>query len=50
MTNLNLAYQEAMRMAAARDNAPYNQSISCEDAVKLSQKMLKQGYPEGALR
>lgn len=50
MTQLNLAYQEAMRLAGLSKSAPYHQAISCEDAVKLSRKLLKQGYPEGALR
>ena len=50
MTTLNLAYQEAMRIAGLKKDAPYHQQISCEDAVKLSRKLLKQGYPEGALR
>ena len=50
MTVLNLAYEEAMRLAGQRQNAPYNQEITCDDAIKLSQKLLKQGYPEGALR
>lgn len=50
MTLLNLAYQEAMRLANARQQAPYHRQLSCEDAIKLSQKMMNQGYPEGALR
>ena len=50
MTALNLAYTECMRLAEARTTSPYHREIDCEDAIHLSQKMLKQGQPEGALR
>ena len=39
-----------MRIAGLKKSAPYHQAISCDDAIKLSRKLLRQGYPEGALR
>ena len=50
MTAVNLAYEEAMRLASARASSPYMQEITCDDAIKLSAKMLKLGHVENALR
>lgn len=50
MVAINLAYQEALKLANARAASPYTQEVSCEDAVKLAQKMLKNQSPESALR
>ena len=50
MTELNKAYQEALRLTTARATSPYMQEISCEDSIQLSAKMLRQQHPESALR
>lgn len=50
MVVINLAYQEALKLANARAVSPYTQEVTCEDAVKLSRKMLRTHSPESALR
>ncbi len=50
MIRLNLAYEEALRLASPRQNAAYRQQISEDDAVVLAEKMLSRNNPEGALR
>lgn len=49
MVALNTAYEQALRFAGTQ-NAPYNQNLDCEDAVRLARKMLVQRSPESALR
>ncbi len=50
MVAVNLAYQQALRMATDRASKPYTQEIACGDAVLLAEKMLRQHSPESALR
>ena len=50
MVAINLVYQEALKLATARAASPYTQEVSCEDAVQLAQKMLRNQSPESALR
>ncbi len=50
MIRLNLAYEEALRLATPRKNAAYVREIALEDAVLLAERMLSKGNPEGALR
>ena len=48
MVQLNLAYEEALRLANPRpQSAP---DIPREEALRLAEKMLSQGSPESALR
>ena len=49
MVALNMAYELALKQAGA-NKAPYTQSLDCEDAIRLAQKMLGQNKPESALR
>lgn len=49
MMELNQAYEQCMRLKTA-SGAPYNQSLTCEDAIRLARKMLTQRSPESALR
>ena len=50
MVHLNQAYEEAVRLVERRAVSPYQQMLSCEDAVELAKRMLAQGEPERALR
>ncbi len=50
MVQLNLAYEEALRLATPRQHAAYNQRIAGSEAVILAEKMLNRGNPESALR
>ena len=50
MVALNHAYEEALKLAEGRSNAPYTAKIDCAEAVQLAQKMLSQQKPESALR
>ena len=50
MIRLNLAYEEALRLAAPRQKAAYTQEISREEAVILAERMLRKERPESALR
>ena len=53
MVALNLAYEEALRLASPRPQAPSSSvasEISCEEAVLLARRAMARGNPEGALR
>ena len=50
MIRLNLAYEEALRLASPRKTAAFVQELSREDAIQLAERMLAKGNPEGALR
>ena len=50
MVRLNLAYEEALRLAAPRQKAAYTQKLPAEDAVILAERMLRKEKPESALR
>lgn len=51
MIALNLAYEEALRLAMPRKAAAsYNKELPQEDAMTLCAKMLRQRGPEAALR
>ncbi|MBQ6399661.1 MAG: DnaJ domain-containing protein [Clostridia bacterium] len=50
MVQINLAYEEALRLASPRPHAALAQDISEEEAVLLAEKMLARGNPESALR
>ncbi|MBQ9253018.1 MAG: DnaJ domain-containing protein [Clostridia bacterium] len=50
MIRLNLAYEEALRLATPRQNPAYQQELSGEEAVTLAERMLQKGKPENALR
>ncbi len=50
MVHLNQAYEEAAKLVSARAYSPYHDQMSCEDAVKLAQKLIHQDAPERALR
>lgn len=50
MIRLNLAYEEALRLASPRKTAAFVQEISREDAIQLAERMLAKENPEGALR
>ena len=50
MIALNLAYEEALRLALPHRAPSYTQSLPQEDAMQLARKMLRQQGPESALR
>lgn len=50
MIALNLAYEEAMRLAASHKPGMYTRELPTEDAKQLARKMLRQQGPESALR
>ncbi len=50
MVRLNLAYEEALRLAAPRQNSIFTREIPTEDAVILAERMLRKEKPENALR
>lgn len=53
MVALNLAYEEALRLASPRpQGAPSSvtSEVSCEEAVLLARRSMARGNPEGALR
>jgi len=50
MIRLNLAYEEALRLATPRQQAAYSREISREEAVTLAERMLQKDKPESALR
>lgn len=50
MIQLNLAYEEALRLAAPRQRAAYVQALPKEEALALADKLLSKNNPEGALR
>ena len=50
MIRLNRAYEEALRLAVPRQQAPYIQEISGEEAVTLAERILQKDKPESAIR
>ena len=50
MVRLNLAYEEALKLAAPRTHTVALQELSREDAIALAEKMLEKDNPECALR
>ena len=50
MIRLNLAYEEALRLAMPRQHAAYARELPLGEAVALAEKLLARGNPEGALR
>ena len=50
LVRLNLAYEEALHLAKPRHISEPAPEISCEEAVRMSEKMLEKGSPESALR
>lgn len=52
MITLNLAYEEALKLAASRRSAAtsFNRELSVEEAIALADKMLRRDSPESALR
>lgn len=50
MIALNLAYEEALRIAAPHRAPAYTQALPRQDAIQLAQKMLRNQSPESALR
>ena len=50
MIQLNLAYEEALRLATPRQHPSYTQELPRTEAVILAEKMLGRGNPESALR
>ena len=49
MIRLNLAYEEALRLATPRQKAAYVQELPVQEAVILADRMLQKGRPESAL-
>ena len=50
MIRLNLAYEEALRLATPRQHAAYIQEIPTGEAVTLAERLLSKDNPESALR
>lgn len=50
MIRLNLAYEEAMKLATPRQHAAYEKEIPKEEAVRLANRMLERNSAESALR
>lgn len=50
MIELNLAYEEAYRLASSRTVPVYHHELPQDDALHLAAKMLRQHSPESALR
>ncbi len=50
MVQLNLAYEEALRLALPRQNPAYTREIAVSEAVQLANRMLRRNGPEAALR
>lgn len=50
MIRLNLAYEEAMKLAAPRQHAAYEQELPKDEAVRLAKRMLERNSAESALR
>ena len=50
MVQLNLAYEEAIRLASPRTQAALNEEISPAAAVLMAERSLARNNPEGALR
>lgn len=50
MTALNLAYEEALRLASPRTNNPVTPVLSSAEAVLMAQRAMARDNPQGALR
>lgn len=50
MVELNLAYEEALRLASPRQYVPFTKELPKSEAVRLAEKMLDLGNPGNALR
>jgi len=50
MVQLNLAYEEALRLASHRVHPSASSDISEPEAILMAEKMLARGNPESALR
>ena len=50
MIRLNLAYEEALKLATPRQHAAYQQQLPKDEAVQLANRMLERNHAESALR
>lgn len=50
MTALNLAYEEALRLASPRTGNPVTPELSSAEAILMAQRAMARNNPEGALR
>ena len=50
MVALNLAYEEALRLAAPRGTFPVTPVLSSAEAILMAQRAMARNNPEGALR
>ncbi len=50
MVALNLAYEEALRLASPRTNSPVTAALSSAEAILMAQRAMARDNPEGALR
>ena len=50
MVALNLAYEEALRLASPRANNPVTPELSSAEAILMAQRAMARDNPEGALR
>ena len=50
MVALNLAYEEALRLASPRPHAAYTPELSSAEAILMAQRAMARDNPQGALR
>lgn len=50
LTAINIAYEEAIKLAVSRNNIVYRQALPMADSMHLARKMLVQGNAANALR
>ena len=50
MVRLNLAYEEALRLASPRSQAPAEPEYSAAETILMAERALARGNPESALR
>ena len=50
MVALNLAYEEALRLASPRTNSPVTAALSSAEAILMAQRAMARDNPQGALR
>ncbi|MBQ6173212.1 MAG: DnaJ domain-containing protein [Clostridia bacterium] len=50
MVALNHAYEEALEQASRRPKVSMLMPLDCDEAVKISRSLMKQGYPASALQ
>ena len=50
MVALNLAYEEALRLASPRANSPVTAVLSSAEAILMAQRAMARDNPQGALR